>query len=235
MIFNHPFLENLQSLRFSVVDKKNTTKLMKINEIADLIQIIGMPIIIIQLYYAVRSYRDEHERARRENAVNYLTNFIKAIDQKSSIARKVIELFSDSQCDALSKKEEISVEVKRIEEIKAIFSCKTPNGKNYPEELRVDGQNIILNEEQSSYLMWLAMTYLNSIESLLLAWRHNVADRAMIEEECENLVDKNGSTILEKLRGVIGKEACPAIDEFVNATREKNRTRPAKKPPLGNI
>jgi hypothetical protein len=196
---------------------------MTLDALTDLVEVIGFPLIIIQLFYLIRSYKDEHERSRRENAVKLISDWTKSLDQKSSIARKLIETFTQEQCKSLDKQDSIEVDVKYIEEIKACFSIKNINT-----ELSITGNNVRLSNEQTVYLRWLAITYLNSIESIFLAWLHHVADREIIESEFQYLIDdREGHSLLHTLRTAMNIDAYPGINEFAREIRKK-RENPAK-------
>lgn len=67
-------------------------------------------------------------------------------------------------------------------------------------------------------MRWEIVTYLNSLESILSAWRHNTADKEMIEEQFRYMVSpKDGHYILEKFREAAGgAHTYPSIDQFVS-------------------
>lgn len=91
-------------------------------------------------------------------------------------------------------------------------------------KLEVKDNTIKLNEGLSSILRWDAISYLNQLEAVLCAWRNNVADRVIIEEEFDYLYDlQKGHSILERFRIATGIDSYPAIKEFVEHIKNSKK------------
>ena len=65
--------------------------------------------------------------------------------------------------------------------------------------------DLLLSRAESAGLRMIAVRYLNLLETVATAWRHNVADRDIIEEEFRKIVvPKTNVFILENYRKVSG-------------------------------
>ena len=91
-------------------------------------------------------------------------------------------------------------------------------------QLLVENGYINLNEAEVSVLRWQTIKFLNNLESVMSAWRHNTATQKIIEEEFGYLLDtREGGSALEEFRNAAGgEEAFPAIAEFVKHLKSSN-------------
>lgn len=108
--------------------------------------------------------------------------------------------------------------------------CKTAgNDENYDCENEFE-----LTKEQIKKLRHLIITYLNLLESILVAWQYSIADREIIEDQFSYLVSpKEGHNVLEDFRIASGsQESYPAIEIFCSHLESKSRERLKEK---GNI
>ena len=78
------------------------------------------------------------------------------------------------------------------------------------------------------------MSYLNLVESVLSGWRHNIADRKILEEEFRTLVkDAEGHPLLGAFRKAAGGEASwPALEEFISIVLPSAVLPEPGKPPI---
>jgi len=165
--------------------------------------------------------KDDHERSRREKAVALLAQWSSSLTHKSSITRKLVETMDEHQSRDLFKQNSISMR----DDQKALTSTAVPNW---------DASSKKLTEKESTEVRWVTVSYLNALESVLASWRHNVADRAILEEQFGYLVShEEGHFILERFRVASGGDKTfPAIGEFANHIRDSRKTPAPGKPPL---
>jgi hypothetical protein len=98
-------------------------------------------------------------------------------------------------------------------------------------QLNPNGQ-IDLSPSETTHLRYMMVRYINTLESILATWRHNVADREIIREEFGYLFDpKKGHHLLKEFRAVLGDDNYPAIRDF-EADLKSNPLRVGK-PQLG--
>ena len=169
----------------------------------------------IIIYY--KQYKSDHERSRREKAVELLLEWTKNLNEKSSLARKFAETLDQKQSISLFKQEAFETEKTNKRILEGYF------GK----EIKENG-NISLSVEEVSKIRWDVISYLNLLEAVLMAWRHNIADKEMILEEFKYLVKPSeGHDVLKEFRIAAG-DTFPAIGEFVEEIERNNLQKAGK-------
>jgi hypothetical protein len=190
----------------------------------DILAVIGIGLALYRVIIMRRTFFSDHDRSRRTKAVDLIQFWSSKLTKQSSIARKLVESFSEEQCKSLAQQKEFQIDINKKDLIKEIIT-----------DIVIDGNqtSIKLNEAQSSLLRWEVVNYLNQLESVLAAWRHHVADREIIEEEFKYLYDpRQNHTGVEKFRKAFGTESYLGIKEFiehVTRTEEKKNKKKGKK------
>jgi hypothetical protein len=165
----------------------------------------------------------DHERSRRELAIELMRAWTTSLDHKGSISRKLVETFDESQARKLFNQEELSLNDSTQ---KNLFSAA------FDADLEADNR---VSARQSAELRWRVITYLNALETILAAWHHNIADRDILEEQFKYLVsDRDGYSILANFRKAAGSnDTYPAIQAFVAHVQSKLRSAQAGKSAVG--
>lgn len=164
------------------------------------------------------SFRGDHERSRREKAIELISLWALNMNKRGAAARKLVETLDKEKSKSLFNQEPLKINKKYSGLLQAALESKV----NEP-----IGDNITLDELQSSELRWQIITFLNNLESVLSAWRHNVADKDIITEQFRYLLSTtDGHYILEEFRVAAGgNQSYPAIQEFVKHIKEElNKT-----------
>jgi hypothetical protein len=140
---------------------------------------------IIFIYYQVRllskQLSADHERSRRERAIDLMAGWL---DRKSRqpewiiSAMLLIETLDEVRCRVVWEKGVMPLDAG----IKPAAERFLADANLGAPETRTDG-TAVLTEVQTSVLRGCAVDLLNSLEVVATAWRHNVCDRAIIEEE----------------------------------------------------
>lgn len=201
---------------------------VKVATIVNACAVLGVILLRFQI-------KAEHERGRREKAVDLLLAWNNSVKKETSSARKAVESFSFEQCQSLFNQEVFKVnkkqhkfilEIMDKEEKKAYKKLKEQKKqeKQEKQEKRTeknkdesnDKENITLSEGEISKLRWLVLTYLNMLESILVAWQYSAANRKIIEAEFSFLFnDANGCNALSNFRKICGGPlGYPAIESF---------------------
>ena len=169
-----------------------------------------------------KQLKSDHDRSRRERAIELIGSWARNMKQGSTAARKLVETFSMEQAKSLFRQEPFDIESKYLNLLNAALEEDIDKGK---------ADKICLNESISSELRWVVVSYLNNLEAILAAWRHNVADKNMIEEQFSYLVSQaDGHYILEQFRKAAGGiDSYPATDEFVTHIKKSKDTKTAGK------
>lgn len=195
---------------------------LSLSVIRDCVAIITLPLILFQLWIIKNSFSQDHERSRNEKAVDLIRDWTKVLNQKSSAARKIVEQLDKQTCVKLSKQEKFSIDKSdaNIHLLKVLFG----------EDFKSQNDKIEIDVAKATQLRWEIVTYLNILESVLIAYRHNVADREIIKEQFRYLVNPNENHfVLEEFRKVVGDESFPGIKDFAKELiTEKGQTKEGK-------
>jgi hypothetical protein len=169
--------------------------------------------------YSVRLLRiqleRDHDRSRRERAVELIQHWTVSLGREASSARKLVQKLDAERTKKLFNQEPMSM----AEDLKDYAeACLHPAGITVTPK---DGQ-IHLDGGACSIIRWYALSYVNTLESIFVAWRHNIADRDIIEEQFNYLLDPaSGHNALEVFRTVCGgRKVFPATHEFMNRLKE---------------
>jgi len=194
---------------------------MQLKDWADIATIVGSTAIIgvlAQAYFIFKQIKADHERSRREKSVELLIEWTKRLGADSAFARKVVESLSEEQCRNLYNSEPVTIPAKFVSDTKHFL------GLNIDDTQHVNG-SIIISTEQASKLRWCVTSYLNMLESILVAWQYSVVDRVIIEKEFSYLFSvEKGHAALKHFRAAAGGESSfPAIEIFANHINEVRR------------
>jgi len=189
--------------------------------IANIVPVIGIIIssimLIIITWQAIlirKQMKSDHERSRREKAVNLLLKWTEKLDENTSIAKKIDKKLNEEQARKIYNYEEVRLSKDYKDLLNKIFK-----------KVQEEGDSIILKKHQSKKLRWLLISYLNLLESILSAWQYSIVDRDLIEHEFSYLFSpEEGHTALKNFRIVCGGERTyPAIEIFINHLEEERK------------
>lgn len=195
---------------------------MSLNDYAQLATILVVLIntlafigLAFQIYYSRKQVevtniqiQADHERSRREFAVQLLVEWSKNLKKEGSLARKIIDNLNEEQCKCIFNQQAVKIESKHENLVEQFFhGCSHEQDEN---------SNFCISSAQSSELRWHAITYLNSLEFTLVAWQHAVADRSILETQYRYLFDpESGISVLNTFRKVAGgSKSYPAIEAY---------------------
>lgn len=198
---------------------------MTLSEWSDLATIFASLAVIgiaIQVIYSRKQLKADHERSRREKTVDILFEWDQRLKKEGALARKIIETFSEEQCREVLAQQPLHVP-KKLEHLITQLFCN--------ETFDSDDNKIILKEAHSAELRWYALTYLNALESVLVAWQYSIVDREIIEHQFSYLFKpSDGHEGLKHFRVAAGGEdSYPAIEIFACHIREKRRKKLVEK------
>jgi hypothetical protein len=175
---------------------------------------LSIGIVLLQVFLLKKQIHDDHERSRREKAVDLMLGWSRQLDRKSSITRKFAELLSEENLRCIFNQESFSLPGMPEKNEKLLAACLGLEDEKAKLQT-VNGQ-IVVSESQSGMIRWQLISYLNSLESVISAWACNVADREIIQNEFEYLFSSDGSgQALAKFRVIAGGSASyPYIELF---------------------
>jgi hypothetical protein len=178
---------------------------------------------IAQNTTSITQMAGDHERSRRELAISMMGAWTRSLDQKGSISRKLVETLDESQARSLANQED--VELNGTEQ-KKLYAAAF--------EMTSGEEKVLMPSRESAELRWRMITYLNSLETVLVAWNYGIADKGIIEEQFAYLVsDQKGHAVLANFRKAEGgKDTYPAIDAFVRHRQAVQLSAAKGKPPI---
>ena len=181
-------------------------------QIASILQIFVIAGVIWQGYLLYKQMKADHERSRREKSVEILFQWSNNLQEGNSLARKIVESLNEEQARNLLNQEPICIHKKFLDSIKKLLEIEKDDA------LKIDNDCIELTESQASKLRWYTLSFLNLLESVLIAWQYSIVDREIIENEFSYLFSaKDGHAALKHFRHAAGgEEAFPAIEVFSN-------------------
>jgi len=181
--------------------------------VASSISCLGIGLLFWQLKTMVSQFAADHERSRREKSIQLLMHMDLSRKRQSSIARKFAEVLTFEQSKSLLNQEPFIVDLKYKDLVLGSISPRSQLHKSLNDE----GKEISIPVSDCADIRWQVVSYLNNIETVLSAWKHNVADRDLIEEQYNFLVSpSDGHYLLKEFREAAGGEKhFPAIAAFV--------------------
>ena len=186
--------------------------------IATIIGSLAVLVIAVQVRVAQSQMKADHERSRREKTVDLLIEWDKRLKKESALARKIIERLNEEQCRDIVAQQKLHIPKKLEGLLKQFLGDSFTSEKN-------DNGEIVVSESNAAELRWHAITYLNSLESVLVAWQYSIVDRDIIEHQFSYLFKPaDGHEALKDFRVAAGGEdSYPAIEIFAGHIREKRR------------
>jgi len=191
---------------------------LTLSDWADLATILASTAIIgvaAQFFHSRKELEADHERSRREKTVDILLEWDQRLKKEGALARKIVETFSAEQCREIHAQLPIIVNAKLEPLLKQLFNT----------DFTAHNNQITLNEAYSSELRWHVITYLNALESVLVAWQYSVIDREIIEHQFSYLFKpSDGHEGLKHFRVAAGGgDSYPAIEIFASHIKEERR------------
>ena len=174
---------------------------------------IGIIITIFQLFVMKKSFYHNHERSRREKAINMILEWIKYTTINGTASKTFVEKLSETECRHIWEGDTFVTDTKFKEslekKIPEFGKCEIiqEGGK---EKMRISGfQSLVLKSRVCEYI--------NLTEMIFAAYYTNVADREILRTEFALLVSEEQNIhFLESFRKVAGGQtAFPCIYKFI--------------------
>ncbi len=155
-----------------------------------------------------------HEEQRRQKTVDIMLEWNKSLKKETSYAEKIVEGLNKEQCRCLFEQKPFTVD--KETKIKFCRICPDYDSEGCKKCSELTGDKYTIDGKQLSELRWHIITYLNMLETVLVAWKQGVVDRAIIEHEFAYLYNQSkGWDVLSGFRDAAGgKTNYPVIYEF---------------------
>lgn len=205
--------------------------------IANLFIAFGVFFIALQAFSAARQAEytskqtaADHERGRRLKAIE-LMEFWCARSLEllpAMLIQGVIEELGYLECEKLFEFKEFSIDICHKPVIEAFLSVIQGT---HSKEIIQEKEMILLNEYQIRMIRIHIGMYLNTLEVVATAWRHNVADRDIIAEEFKDLFVKGkGKNRVRYEEYMKASGVYPSITRLANAIKDKENSSIQKSP-----
>lgn len=166
-------------------------------------------LVIKQITLLRKQIVEQHEERRRENTINFMSVWCSSVKKDTCIAEQVARKLSNEQCLSLYKHEAFNVTNDIKDEI-----CKfCPLDKSLCPQCSLD-DSCSVDGKILTELRWHVITYLNTLETVLIAWDLGIVDRKTIEEQFAFLKDTSKGTTLSQFRNAAG--GYPVIEKFID-------------------
>lgn len=189
---------------------------MKFSSHGDYYEAVGAVAIIV----AIASYYFNNIRSRKEKAVEAMMSWSNRLTETGSATRKIVDSLSKDDCKKLYAEESfVLYEKSQIRRLYIVFADNEEVSKQIKRTLEnAENKKISfeVNEVLAAKMRWIIIDYLNSLESVLIAWKLNTVNRKVIEQELGYLVQDSWATLLNFRQAMGGQDAYPAITAFEN-------------------
>ena len=151
---------------------------LMIQAVASAITALAATVALASLWLLAKERRSDHERSRRERAAEHVRFWATALTRRAAITKKFVECLDHSDTQALWKMESFSVKSELEPLLRGCLPAELEEGLKTLQDSRIQ-----ISQEVVAILRWEMVTYLNQLESILMGWRHNIADRNLLEEQ----------------------------------------------------
>lgn len=177
-----------------------------------------------QAEYTSKQIAADHERGRRLKAIELMefwcTQRLELLP--AMLIKDVIEELEYKECEKLFQLKEFSINICHKPVIEDFLSVIQGT---HSEEIKQEKEKILLKEYQIKMIRIHISMYLNTLEVVATAWRHNVADRDIIAEEFKDLFVKGkGKNIVRFEQYMKASGVYPSITRLANAIKDKENS-----------
>jgi hypothetical protein len=193
---------------------------------------------LMSVYLLQKQIRSDHDRSRRERAVDLMTVWATSQDPtcyQIVFGLSLLHSLTKEQCHALWNREAFGIEVRNQSLLDSWRAACCFNSQNRSKKTNVSGSGnnsqLTLSDSEVLMLRSIASVTLNKLELVASAWHNNVADRQIIEREFIKLYcPKDGAYVLENFREASG--IYPSIGKICEHYKNKKNESLAAKPPI---
>lgn len=187
--------------------------------------IAGLAFAGVQLWQIKINRKRQFDQARREKTVELVIFYSQNINRETKAIEKIVATFTDEQCQDLYNGIQFIIDEKTKNGICKICPnkqrCETLGKGN--ELCQDNGGMFQINDEALYFIRGNIISYLNTLESVLLAWQLGIVDQSIIEEQFMFLDKKRQrERALEVFRTIAGNgQSYPAIEKFYQYLNKK--------------
>lgn len=186
---------------------------------ANIVVAVSVFFVWKQLSLLKKQGNDDHERSRKETLVDVMREWNREVGPVTAAAQKLVSQLNQDQCRKINNIEAVSLSTDFLPLASAALG-----GKLDKKILIEPKDSFKLNVEQSAHLRFLAINYLNTLETSISAWDLEIVDSEKMEEEFNFLIDQSMTDpSLTTFRKILGKDdGFPSLRKFINTVTQKH-------------
>lgn len=176
-----------------------------------------------KLEFLVQSNLEKQQKISQQKlAIELMLKWADSIDESTNSTRRLVEGLGLKECEAIYKQKALNLTVEYKDLINDFLVNVTVSNSNV-EKPKDEHGTFRLHPELVTYIRRKITSYLNLLESIMTAWKYEIADRRIIEEEFAYLITETQNYkyyALETYRQACGgAKVYPAIEAFANAVK----------------
>lgn len=185
-------------------------------DIAELLKVLAP---VVSILIAASAILQTLERGRRELAVNLIYNWANDTDWATSRSISIAKELPGEVINEINSKRGVSVPGVHYDGVISILRGEFPE-KRLPPKLSNSETDFQITSEQSAFIHFLWVRWLNRLEGTLAAWQQGAADSELMAREFAPLVEGTEAEldVLTKVR-----KGLPVITEFCKQQEETGR------------
>ena len=201
--------------------------LMILSVFSSLVSVAGLVVAIIeisnlrgQLTEMKIQTEADIEKSKRKATVEVIREWNNNIIKETSFAERIVEKLDEDQCRCLYAQTSFKVS----NEIKKMLCdiCPFEGGGYCKEKCESMSGEFEVKDLQLSELRWHIIHYLNNLEVVTIAWKNDVVDREIIEEQFSYLHNpEKGREASKRFRDIAGGGGSyPSIEELIEKIKK---------------
>lgn len=166
----------------------------------------------VSVFLLWKQMKLDHERSRRVKTYDLLEKWASSETHASTAAATILAALTEQEIKKISNQQPFSIEKKHLY---LVQKCITdPDMKGFDPILEDKGETLIIKQEATAEIRWHRVEYLDSIESLLMAWRLGIVKEEIMFEQLKPMVTSPHDLLLRFREFAGGRSAWPSIYEF---------------------
>ena len=201
-----------------------------ITAVANIVVAGGIIFVWKQLGLLRRQFYDDHERSRKQTLIEVMREWNKEIGPETAAAQKLVANLDDETCRKIANMQPAQLPKNCLPLASATFKGDLKLASEQSAESLLE-----LGAEHSAHLRFLAVEYLNVLETSLSAWRLGIVDLETMEDEFSFLIDNSlTDPALTTFRRVLGnRDGFPSLVAFLSHVETKSAAKSTPDNQLG--
>jgi hypothetical protein len=173
---------------------------------------------VVSILIAASAIMQNVERGRRELAVSLIYNWAKDTDWATSRAITLAKVLPRPIVDKICQKNGVNIPIEFYEGLVSVLRGGFPEHE-IPLKPDSTGNEFQITPEQSAFIRFLWIRWLNRLEGTLAAWQQGAADPFLMDCEFAPLV-QGSEAELEVFTQLV--KGLPVLDEFYKQQKAKS-------------